>query len=215
VKHFSTLIGATNFVFKFDVNDTAVTDSFDYIPHNLKYLTRQEMDNQLESGAYVPERDKHVRLADPVFIDENYKAPGRNMDIFFSWLVEGCGMWYADRLTGGTKIPDVVLNAKAELLKDTDTVEHWLEDRCVTYTQQEFSQMSSSEQYVNTVNGDAAWTDFTVYCKAKTQLGGCVKKQFYESLRTKGFGVSDGKQERGHVGYIFQRIRIVNVVSVF
>lgn len=83
-------------------------------------------------------------------------------------------------------------NAVLQMRKDSDVVESWINDRCIT---REWLRIERT----------AAYKDFEEYCKEEERQA-LTKNGFFKALRIKSFPEVKGKNERFFVGISVKKV---------
>jgi len=131
IQPFCKLAICTNKIPKWDVDDKAMKDRISLVPFYARFLTKEEEKIEKKQDMYDPEKYTYYP-ADKDFI-EKYKTPGRNIDIFMSWLVDGCSKCYQLGKDGIEK-PKVVQDYINKKYEENDILQQWIQERCEVKT---------------------------------------------------------------------------------
>lgn len=106
------LIMQTNHKPNFDCQDTAVTDRFRMIPFLARFVKEKPGPGEFKSD---PELVKSLRTD--------------LLDAFFTWVLEGAVMWYAEGLG---EVPEIARAETSAYMAELDDVSRFVEDCCET-----------------------------------------------------------------------------------
>ena len=177
----SLLIG-TNYVMKWNCRDTAVTDRLVIYPYNARFLDKESMKSEKESGNYNPNKYKYF-IADKPLLD-SFCVKGRNLDILFSWMVIGCMKFYKV-MNDGIKKPKIVLDYTNTKFDDNDVVGQWIAECCEFVNVDEYEKLSPKAKKGWVTQGNDLWNNFTVWAKKNNCLEGNGRNIFHKILSKK------------------------------
>jgi hypothetical protein len=86
-------------------------------PYQARFLNEEGLKLEKERGTY-DETKYHYYPQDKELVDK-FSKPGRYLDIFFSWLVQGTMLFYQHKTTGIQK-PKIVRDYIEDRIEDND-----------------------------------------------------------------------------------------------
>jgi phage/plasmid-associated DNA primase len=196
---FCKLCILTNVIPKIDVSDLAQTDRVNFNPYQARFMDPVGLEKEKETGLYDPVNLKYYE-ADNDLIDK-YKVHGRNIDILFSWLVEGCKEFYKVR-KDGIKKPKIVRDFNEEKIGENDLVQQWIDDDCSMISVEKWEKLADKTQW-ETLNKDL-YEKFSEWAVKNECHSGIGKIRFYKGLDLKT------TNRRAKKGKLYQRIRFSN-----
>lgn len=193
---FCKLVVATNFIPKFNANDTAIVDRMLFSPFNARFMDSNDEDEMFDKTKFV------YYLPDDVFV-KKYSMVGRNINILFSWLVGGCMDFYAKHNNGkGINLPDIVKKYIKKKTNDNDYVASWINDECEIIAHDQWTNMTSKDRKKYRTPRSKLCESFDDWAHDNGVIFG--KNKFLESLNAK----FKCKKTKGI--YVFDRIRIIS-----
>lgn len=198
---FCKLVVPTNVIPRFD-NERSVTDRIVFCPFFSRFLTKEALKKEIEDGLYDESTYKYFP-SDEQFV-EKYKSPGRNINILFSWLVQGCVSFYKLR-NDGMVLPNIVKKYIDEKVGENDVISQWIDEKCNVTTPENWEKMNKKERKKNQELGSELFQSFTAWelSNGNGKEGAFGRIKFYEALSNKF------KKRRDTDGFVFERIATI------
>ena len=175
---FCKLVICSNHIPNFDVSDTAMTDRLNFHPFNARFLDKEGLEREKEEGKYNPLKYSYYKADKKM--EGIFKTDGRHVDIFFSWLAEGCKDFY--RLyDDGIPKPDLVKQYINQKVNENDFVSQWITANCDVIPHVKWASMSKFEKSKYFSPTSDLFEDFKDWCQDNTETP-YGKKKFYKHL---------------------------------
>lgn len=199
IKPFCKAVGCTNKIPKFDVNETSLIDRTNICPFKARFLDKEGLKSEKEKGKYDETKHKYYE-ADQDLV-EGYSKPGRDIDILFSWLVQGCVEFYTVIKTGIPK-PKIVKQYIAEKIGENDVISQWVEERCMVTPLDDFIKLKGDDKRSHSTPPLVLYECFSLWAKENNCHNGYGKIKFYDSLST------TFNKRKTKDGWLYDRIRL-------
>jgi phage/plasmid-associated DNA primase len=204
---FCKLVIATNYIPEFDVNDTALLDRFNLQPFQARFLKLEEKKEEKAKGNYNPNKFRYYDV-DAALV-QCYTTSGPSMEILFSWLAQGCRMFYTNNyLETGIPKPDIVRSYLLDTLSERDKIGQWLNTQTERISLSEFQKLSSKEERAYwTMRKTAVWDHFSSWASQNECHKGYNKKKFYAHMEE----LVDKRRDRQ--GDLYDRIHLLHMMN--
>ncbi len=195
---FCKLVVCSNKIPKFEVNDKAIVDRLVFNPFKARFLNKEEFKLEKSRGAYDETKFKYY-VADNEFV-KKYGESGRNIDILFSWLVQGCIKFY-EIYNHGIEKPQIVKDYIENKLAENDIVSLWVSDQCETVIIENWIQMNKKKQKEFQSFRSELYDTFSNWAYENEGIKNYGKIKFYDSLSSKF------KCKKTNGEFVYERIR--------
>lgn len=172
---FCKIIISTNYIPEFDVEDRAIIDRCVINPFKARFMTDDELAKEKTSGRYNDSQFTYYP-SNPSLV-KKYKAPGRTVDIFFSWLVGGC-MEYLNNKTRKICTPLIVDEYKDTQVCENDIVGQFLNAHAERMSRDQFEKLKPRQKARWTTNGKLLYDTFADWAVSMGCARGQTKKRF-------------------------------------
>jgi len=130
-----------------------------------------------------------------------FKTDGRHVDIFFSWLAEGCKDFY--RLyDDGIPKPNLVKEYINQKVNENDLVCQWIKISCQVVSHIKWSSMTKEEKSKYFSPTTDLYEDFKEWCLDNTETP-YGKRKFYKHLDMTHNRIRKNKSR------VYERIRLI------
>lgn len=204
------LVVNTNKKPQFDSNDTAEVERIIFNPFKARFLNEIGIKSEKLDGKYDESKYKYYPSDDT--LAKKYTIVGRNIDVLFSWMVQGCIEFYAKYNDGcGIPVPDIVRNYTEEILFQNDIVLKWIKEQCESVSVGLWNSMTLKEKRKYKTPRAEAFKSFVNWAKdfglkftkskfnesmsARFELKKTNEKVMYERLRIKESIADDNEEE--------------------
>lgn len=214
IKPFCKLLICTNHIPKVQAMDGAVIDRTNMIPFKARFLDKERMKLEKLSGRFNEKENKYY--AADKSLAKKYKDEGREIDILFSWMVEGCVKFYA---LDGESIPqpDIVKYYKQDKMDEADMIKQFLDGMCEIMTRNDWKKWEEENKGKNKgrkqkrdalkkkfrISRPEFYNEFSYWAKENDCHAGYTKPRFYKEISMKvGEITSNGKK-------YFKNVRVI------
>jgi len=196
---FCKLVICSNHIPNFDVSDTAMTDRLNFHPFNARFLDKEGLKKEKDEGKYNPIKYSYYKADKKM--EGIFKTDGRHVDIFFSWLAEGCKDFY--RLyDDGIPKPDLVKEYINQKVNENDLVCQWIKISCQVVSHIKWSSMTKEEKSKYFSPTTDLYEDFKEWCLDNTETP-YGKRKFYKHLDMTHNRIRKNKSR------VYERIRLI------
>jgi phage/plasmid-associated DNA primase len=197
---FCKFIITTNTQFIFDPDDISIIDRLLICPFNARFMDDREIRNDKVRGSYDEAKFKYY--SPDIDFMRKYCVAGRNIDIFFSWLIGGCVEFYA-KYNDDLDIPKppIVLQCIEQTRDKNDIITAWIGERCEIIAENSWDLMTSKDRKKYQTLSSELCKDFDNW--AKGNRINCGKNKFIELMNSRF------TCRRINGEYMFERLRII------
>lgn len=199
IKPFCKAVGCTNKIPKFDVNETSLIDRTNICPFKSRFLDKEGLKAEKEKGKYDDTKHKYYEANQKLV--EGFSRAGRDINILFSWLVQGCIEFYTV-LKDGIQKPKIVKQYIAEKIGENDVISQWVEERCKVTPIEDFVKLKGDDKRANCSPPLILYECFSSWAKENNCHVGYGKIKFYDSLST------TFNKRKTKDGWLYDRIRL-------
>jgi len=200
---FCKLVISSNNAPEWDGQDVAIIDRLTFHPFNARFLTANEIDSDKKRGIFDESRYSYFEANKKII--NIYKTEGRQINILFSWLVDGCVKFYKT-IDEGISKPIIVEKFIWDKIYKNDPVGRWIEENCDVYNAMDFKKLKSHERTNYMGYGNDLYCDYKQWVIDEGDSTLKRKKQKFFLILQGRF-----KKVRRANGFFFQRIYLKDI----